>query len=164
MSEIAKGKGWLAERLAAVGNGKVWRDAKLTLFERGVAVMAEAVPDSTSPRERLTNSEVVQCYSVRLRARDNATRKIVETWLRGVTLQRIVIRARPTRDGISHDRYTVIMQWLCREGVVVRTTGPGYAWAEAFGTMASRAEWLIDTLRNKGEIRVSAHGRFILMD
>lgn len=172
-----KGKVWLSEKLQQ-SIGGVWHEPDSNVMEwRGISarlvtntpahegLTPSGINADADARAELRATDIVALMSIRLRAidRHSSKRHILETWLSGTQLQRLVVRPRPTREGIGHDRYSVMIQFLQREGLAMRD-GNGYKWAPAFTSMCSRAEWLTDTLRSRGEIRTQREGRYTLLD
>lgn len=172
-----KGKAWLADKLKQSA-GNVWREPDSVVMDwKGVSArLVSTTPQhegltpsgvnvDAEARAELRASDIVALMSIRLRAVDRRSpkRRLLETWLSGTQLQRLVVRPRPTREGIGHDRYSVMIQFLQREGLAMRD-GNGYKWTPAFTSMCSRAEWLTDTLRGRGEIRTQREGRYTLLD
>lgn len=122
--------------------------------------------DAEGARQQLRAGEVIDLLSVRFRARDMKRRgKLVETWLRGSLLKRVILRTKPTREGISHDRYSLLMMFLMHRGVAEPDERNGYRWCEGFTQLPKRAEWLVELVRVEGELRhVAASQRFVVCE
>lgn len=162
------------DKLKNVGAG-IWSEVKdaRAFFRNGEpALMREdetgvsTVNADEYARKELSANDIVYMYSLRIRAKDTQNpRRVVETWLTGSLLKRILVMAPyPTRKNgkINHDKYVVAMAYLMKEGVVVRW-GNGYRWGAGYEQVSSRADWLVGTLKNKGHIRNKVGGRYYIL-
>jgi hypothetical protein len=117
-------------------------------------------------RTQLQASVLVEVMSVRLQFRDMKHKgKLVETWLHGSFIRRIIERSKPTREGVSHDRYSILIAFLLNHGIIESDNRNGYRWRENYRSLPARAEWLTNLLRREGEMRrVSAERRFVVFE
>lgn len=172
-----KGLPWLRDKLAerkgasqpGDGDGSVWRQATgerhhFRAFE--ARLVTKPKPDTRTEIQRradelhdarqahLSENLVTDLLSVRVRARDMRHKgRVVETWIRGVTLRRVIERAKPTREGVSHDRYSVLAAWLMQNGLTEQDGRHGYRWTREYTSVRKRAEWVVAVLRRDGEMR-----------
>jgi hypothetical protein len=177
MTDVKKGTDWLADKLKAGDRGD-WCETTTTRFS-----FRHETPRLVQPRQELTHAEIlfgdlkdarnqlhaslaVDVLSIRLRARDMKRKgKLVETWLRGSFIRRIIERPKPTREGVSHDRYSVLLAFLLRQGLVESDNHNGYRWKTEYKHLPARAAWLVDLIRREGELRhVAAASRYMLID
>ena len=162
------------DKLKNVGGG-IWEEVKdvRAFFRDGTpALLGEddkgisEVNREAYARKELSANDIIYMYSMRIRAKDShSPRRIVETWLTGSLLKRIIVMSPyPTRRDarVNHDKYVIAMQWLSKNGIVVRW-GNGYRWAVGFEQVSARAEWLVTTLKNKGEMRNKVQGRYYIL-
>ena len=163
------------DKLSSVGRG-IWREVKdaRSFMLQGEPVLMEddsgvrPIDKDEASRKELTNNDIVHLYAIRIRAKDNhAPRRIVETWLSGSLLKRILIMSPyPTRKDarVSHDKYQIVMGYLLKRGIVVHYAN-GYRWADDMQSMNSRAEWLVATLKREGQMRVKNRndGRYYIL-
>jgi hypothetical protein len=107
-------------------------------------------------REQLSNDLALDLLSVRIQARDRKHRgKIVECWVRGQLLRRIVEKPSPNRDGMSHDKYSVAIALLVSRGIAeaLPSGANGYRWTHDYERIGRRADWLVGFVRREGEMR-----------
>jgi hypothetical protein len=158
-------KNWLRDKLAE-GKQEVWRDASTQRFDwstfraRLVEPTGErtdagnVADDLAATRSELRADIVIDILSIRVRARDTKRRgRLVETWLRGSLIRRIIERPKPNRDGISHSRYPVLISFLCAQGIAKPDDRGGYVWHPDFKHLRDRAGWLVTLIRREGELR-----------
>lgn len=163
------------DKISGVGKG-IWREVKdaRSFMLQGEPVLMEddsgmrQIDKDEASRKELTNNDIVHLYAIRIHAKDNhAPRRIVETWLSGILLKRIlIVSPYPTRRsvGVSHDKYQIVMAYLLKKGVVTHYAN-GFRWSNDMQAMSDRAEWLIDTLKREGKMRVKNRndGRYYIL-
>lgn len=166
-----RGYEWLRLKLLD-GASRLWREPETTRFDwrvgNPVLVNTKAPPsppmtwaqeyfaESDAAKLGLKASEAVAMMSIRIRAKDHTRRgRVVETWLRCELIRRQIIRLYPTRDGVSHDRYSILIAFLVHSGIAQhRANGTwGYEWTPAYKTMKARADWLLELASRAGELR-----------
>lgn len=171
----------LIEQRQQRGEGdSMWTDSRTVRHEfRGFNAKL-ATEDTRSPLQRkadsyedaremvLSNSALIDVMSIRILARDRKRKgKIVEAWVRARFLARVIERVSPSRDGLSHSRYTIAMMLLCNEGVAMPHPDgrDGYMWTPAHKSILTRTQWLVDYTRRVGEFRkTSAAQRYQVLD
>ena len=175
MTNSKKGKDWLKAKLKE-GN-RFWHEPQTTRFSfrhevgrlrppPNAPTDADALFGSlTEARNQIHASEAINILSVRIEARDMKHRgRLVETWLRGSLIRRIIERSKPNREGVSHDRYCILIGFLLSNGLVEPDRN-GWRWQEKFRHMPARADWLIDLIRREGELRqVATPTRFVFLE
>jgi hypothetical protein len=162
------------DKVKNLGKG-IWSEVKdaRAFFNNGTPALLKETDEGVSEvnreayaRKELSANDVVYMYSLRIRAKDtHSPRRIVETWLTGSLLKRIIVMSPyPTRRDakINHDKYVVAMAYLTKNGVVVRQAN-GFRWSPEFSALPTRAEWLIHTLKTKGEMRNKVEGRYYIL-
>jgi hypothetical protein len=114
--------------------------------------------------EHLSELLALDVLSIRVKARDRKHKgKAVECWLRGVLLRRIIEKTRPNRIGIGHDKYSVAIALLVNQGIAEPdpSGASGYMWAEKYKRLPARAAWLIEFVRQEGDVRrLAGHSRY----
>jgi hypothetical protein len=177
---IPKLRELIAERTAQHAEPGAWQPATSQRLDfRGfTAKLVE--PDTRTPlqrraderhdfkQEHLSEQLVCDLLSVRVKARDRKHRgKIVECWLRGVLLRRIIEKTNPNRTGTNTNKYSVAIALLVSHGIAepLPSGANGYRWTEDYRRLPARAGWLIDYLRREGEMRrLAAHSRYELYE
>lgn len=161
------------DKLKQVGKG-IWTDVKdiRAYYERGEIASLEddsglrPIDADSVARKSLSANDIVHYYSIRIRAKDKQNpRRIVETWVTGYQLKKILMLSPyPTRRAaqMNHDKYQVILAYLMKAGLVARKQN-GYRWVKDYSSVVNRAEWLVDTLKNKGEMRNKVEGRWHIL-
>lgn len=157
--------------------GSIWSEAKdiRAFFKNGEpsliketdAGMSEMDRDSVA-RKELSANDIIHFYVLEVKARDTHNpRRIVKTTLTGYALKKVLMQTPyPTRKAVNmgHDKYSVIMAFLMKRGVVARKDN-GYRWLGEFERMENRASWLIETLKREGQMRVrNREGRYQILD
>lgn len=128
-----------------------FRHVNARLVDTHTGKIIAGAPDNL--RAELRSNEAINMLSIRVEVRDNKRRgKLMETWLRCALIQRVITRVKPTREGISHDRYTVLIAYLVARGLVEPDQRNGYQWTDAYKSLARRADWLIELTRREGEL------------
>jgi hypothetical protein len=167
--EPRKGKEWLALKLRE-GASRLWHEPTRTGF--GFRSFAEArVIDSRNPqparpelaqmadeaealRKSLRSSDAIAMLSIRVVARDWRKRgRTVETWLKCSLIRRLIERPKPTREGIGHDRYSILIAYLVAAGLAEPDSRNGYQWTQDYKTLRARAEWLAQLTHREGDLR-----------
>lgn len=141
------------------------RNPKAQTLTRNEA--AHHADDSAYLRQSLRTNDAIAMLSIRVVARDWKRRgREVETWLRCALIRRMVERAKPTREGIGHDRYSILIAYLVAAGVAQPDDRNGYEWADDYKSLRARAEWLQQLTHRAGELRNarSAHRYSITLD
>lgn len=178
-----KGKDWLRLKLSE-GANRLWQEPTRTTFgfrapngrlidtRNPDAMHAErererAATDGSEARARLKTSDAIAMLSVRVVARDwNRKGREVETWLRCALIRRMIERDKPTRDGVGHDRYQILIAFLVANGIATTDGKNGYAWTTDYKTLNRRAEWLVELTHRAGEMHhmKAAHRYSITFD
>lgn len=166
--EPKKGKEWLALKLKD-GASRLWHEPSRQRF--GFRINNATVIDTRNPqparselgqmadeaealRKSLRSSDAIAMLSVRVVARDWKRRgRLVETWLRCALIRRLIERAKPTREGIGHDRYSILIAFLVAHGVAEPDQRNGYQWTQEYKTLSRRAEWLAQLTHREGDLR-----------
>lgn len=183
MSESPKrGREWLANKLSEASES-IWHEPETKRFSfRSLDArvidtrkpqparsefQARCEADNTA-RHELKASDAIALLSVRVRAYDRKQKRFVESWLRLALLKRIIERYEISRDGVSHDRYSVAMAYLCAHGIAEPhpNGANGYRWQSGYTSLRDRAEWLMRIAHDKGELKNvrSAHRYSIELD
>lgn len=154
--------------------GSIWREVvDIRAYSRDGQIVALEDADGLKPvdadsvaRKELTNTELINYYSLSIRARDKANpRKVYETRLAGWQLRKVITcEPYPTRRAVAmnHDKYSVLLAYLCKCGIACRSRN-GYRWTSDYVRMAARAEWLIEHLKRKGEMRNYIEGKWHIL-
>lgn len=173
--EPRKGKDWLRLKLHD-GASRLWSEPSRTTF--GFRIGEARVIDTRNPqpisrreaeqnaddasyiRQSLRTNDAISMLSIRVVARDWKRRgREVETWLRCDLIRRTVVRVKPTREGIGHDRYSILIAFLVAHGIAQPDNRNGYEWTDDYKTIRARADWLATLAHGAGELRnaKSAH-------
>jgi hypothetical protein len=160
-------KAWLDRKLAETnGKQEVWREATTHRFtwqgfnarlvqpDGQRTELGQMADDIATARRELRADLVIDLLSIRVRAKDRKRKgRLVETWLRGSMLRRLIELPRPSRFGFSHERYPIACGFLVAQGIAKRHTDGGLVWHDDFKHLRSRAEWLLNLVRREGELR-----------
>jgi hypothetical protein len=173
---IPKLRELIADRKAQNKEPGAWQPATSQRLDFRSFTAKLATPDERTPlqrradarhdfkQEHLSELLTLDLLSVRVMARDRKHKgKVVECWLRGVLLRRIIERTKPTRAGIGHDRYTVAIALLVNQGIAEPdpSGANGYVWTDEYKRLPARAGWLIDFVRREGDVRrLAGHSRY----
>jgi hypothetical protein len=179
--EPRKGKEWLAVKLRE-GASRLWNEPTRTTF--GFKLNEARVIDTRNPpparselgqladeaealRKSLRSSDAIAMLSIRVTAKDWKRRgRTVETWLRCALIRRLIERPKPTREGIGHDRYSILIAYLVAAGVAEPDRRNGYQWTVDYKHLRARADWLAALAHREGDMRNlrSAHRYSITFD
>jgi hypothetical protein len=171
-------KNWLADKLKQ-GRDSLWHEPQTQRysFTHGAPRLVQApgtrndagalADDIAGARHELSANLVVDLLSIRIRARDMKHRgKLVETWLRGSLIRRVIERPKPNRIGVDHNRYSCLIGFLVHRGIAESDGNRnGYRWTDAYRHLPARADWLVGYIRREGELRLpSADRRYTFED
>ncbi len=171
-----KGKDWLAAKIKE-GN-RLWHEPKTTRFSfvREAGHLRQPhysrtdyemlFGNDSEARDHLRAADAIELLSIRFQVADMRRRgQTVETWIRGSYLRRLIERRKPNREGISHDRYSIIMIFLQHRQLAEPDGRNGYQWREAFHRLPQRADWLLNLVRREGELRhLASQQRYMVLD
>jgi hypothetical protein len=164
---ITKLRELIAERKGQGSDSGAWQPATSQRLDfRGFTAKLVTPDDRTDIQRRadewhdtikgLSNELALDLLSVRVQARDRKRRgKVVECWIRGQLLRRIIERVSPNRHGINTAKYSVAIALLCKEGIAepLPSGANGYQWTADYQRIGQRAGWLVDYVKTKGEMR-----------
>jgi len=183
MSDTPKrGREWLASKLSEASES-IWHEPETKRFsfrslearvidtrkpQPELSGFQKKVEADNTARHELKASDAIALLSIRVKAYDRKQKRFVESWLRLALLKRIIERYEISRAGVSHDRYSVAMSYLCAHGLAepLPNGANGYRWQHGYTTLRSRAEWLMRIAHEKGELKniKSAHRYSIELD
>lgn len=166
--EPRKGKEWLALKLKD-GASRLWHEPSRHRFgfriENAVVIdtrnpqparseLGQLADDAEALRKSLRSSDAIAMLSVRVVARDWKRRgREVETWLRCALIRRLIERPKPTREGIGHDRYSILIAFMVAHGIAESDRHNGYQWTEEYKSLRRRGEWLAALAHREGDLR-----------
>lgn len=155
---------WLSKQLDKL-QGTVWADddSKRITFTRqsaqlvtpsSLTVTQQILHDRDTGKRMLSDEFDVMMMSIEIKAFDHVERKAVKTWIRGQALRRLIERPKPTRKGFSHDRYSVMINYLMYERLIEQEgIRNSFIWTSEYQRLSTRAEWLISMMKAKGQYR-----------